>query len=770
MANRFLGLTQYHQIILVHGVFAAITFLLLVPAAIFIARFYHRNGRLALRLHIWIQITVVFLATVVLILGWFAVGPQRSLTNPHHGIGVAVYTLIIFQAIFGWFVRWIEKGKERYKIPLKLYVSFTPCSKHDAEVANPQQLHQWLGRAIALLAIVQVALGLTLYGSPKYLFILYTVWVFVMFFAYFVLSYMNQTRIVGDDRGSYMYSETEITERPQGGRFGGRFGALAAGGLGAVALGGLARRFSGRRRNDSRERVSAADSRSRFSGRQHGSRVASESYVEDEKYTEDGRRKQHTWRDRLLVAGAGVGLFAAARGLFGRKRREEEEETDSYLSGSHYHHPLGGSHSIHETETDIRRVEEGRLPMSPETARIGNDEAGVIPVAHASPSRRAALRDRRDRRSGGGDVESWEEDSEVFDSPSRNRKKDHTLRDGVAAMGVAGFLRHKWNQRKQRQEDNRMEEIRESELQDERFSRMGGAGKRFTGDGAPNRLRRHNSMTESDMTPYTGSTPALSHQRVQRTDVTTTGPSGGLPPPPPIPGAMVHDSSGSEAYTSVASRQHSRHRMAEEAAIAAGTAAAGLAAEEAISSRRRRLSRRRGSDSGTDVNSPPVSVKVKMHNDGRHVTLRRLDPAEAAAEREARRRDRRRNERTGSVSSIGGRDEHWRRVEEREAAEAAALAAGEQSHNIPPIPTHLPGPPLRPPPATATPPRGAYDYPPPPPIPASQSALGGSPGSAAYDSSAVGSRADSNRRRRRAERARVEQAAREARGNRVDFT
>jgi hypothetical protein len=36
--------------------------------------------------------------------------------------------------------------------------------------------------------------------------------------------------------------------------------------------------------------------------------------------------------------------------------------------------------------------------------------------------------------------------------------------------------------------------------------------------------------------------------------------------------------------------------------------------------------------------SPPVSVKVKMHEDcDRHVTLRRLKEQEAAAEREARR-------------------------------------------------------------------------------------------------------------------------------------
>jgi hypothetical protein len=123
MGNRFKGLPEYHDLIRAHGVIAVITFLFMVPAAIFIARFYHRDGRLALRLHIWIQITVFFLATVVFVLGWFAVGPHRSLTNPHHGIGLAIYVALIFQILFGSLVHCIEKGKTRYRIPLKLVVS-----------------------------------------------------------------------------------------------------------------------------------------------------------------------------------------------------------------------------------------------------------------------------------------------------------------------------------------------------------------------------------------------------------------------------------------------------------------------------------------------------------------------------------------------------------------------------------------------------------------------------------------------------------------------
>ena len=70
----------------------------------------------------WLQIITIFLATVVLVLGWFAVGPSRSLTNPHHGIGVAIYTLVLFQAMYGAWVRHHEGKRARDHIPIKLIV------------------------------------------------------------------------------------------------------------------------------------------------------------------------------------------------------------------------------------------------------------------------------------------------------------------------------------------------------------------------------------------------------------------------------------------------------------------------------------------------------------------------------------------------------------------------------------------------------------------------------------------------------------------------
>jgi len=123
MGNRFSTIPEYHTLILGHGIVAAITFLGIVPAAILIAKFYYRNPHLALRLHISLQVLTVILATVVLVLGYFAVGPSRSLTNPHHGIGVAIYVLVLAQFIGGAVIHRVEKGKMRYYLPIKLMVS-----------------------------------------------------------------------------------------------------------------------------------------------------------------------------------------------------------------------------------------------------------------------------------------------------------------------------------------------------------------------------------------------------------------------------------------------------------------------------------------------------------------------------------------------------------------------------------------------------------------------------------------------------------------------
>lgn len=123
--------------IVAHGVIATIVFLGFVPAAIMIVRYYSFYDRYwAYKYHVWLQVLTLLLSTVVFVLGWFAVGPQRSLTNPHHGIGLALYVMVIFQALWGWFSRKIERGRRHYRSPLILVVWYPEYKHSTLRVAN----------------------------------------------------------------------------------------------------------------------------------------------------------------------------------------------------------------------------------------------------------------------------------------------------------------------------------------------------------------------------------------------------------------------------------------------------------------------------------------------------------------------------------------------------------------------------------------------------------------------------------------------------------
>ena len=122
MGNRFREMPQYRSLIRAHGIIAAIIFLVLVPSAILVRRFHKRNYRWALRIHVWLQILTVLLTTVVIILSFIAVGPKRSLTNPHHGIGLAIYVLVLVQFLGGWWIHRKERSRRMLHLSVKAMV------------------------------------------------------------------------------------------------------------------------------------------------------------------------------------------------------------------------------------------------------------------------------------------------------------------------------------------------------------------------------------------------------------------------------------------------------------------------------------------------------------------------------------------------------------------------------------------------------------------------------------------------------------------------
>ncbi|TKA32519.1 hypothetical protein B0A50_01627 [Salinomyces thailandicus] len=937
MGNRFKNLPGYYQLILGHGILAAIVFLLVVPSAVFMAKFYRGDPRTAVKTHVYLQILTVFLLTVVFILGFFAVGPERSLTNPHHGIGVAIYVLVLAQFIFGWLMSKVEK---RRKNPLAL-----------TRIPKKVWVHKLLGRSIALLGVVQIALGLTLYGSPKVLFILFALAGAILIFGYIALDrvYYEERRVewgvdgqpefYSDYNSSYLSgTQTDLTQDqrrrnnrpPSRERQDNHWGRKILAGAGALGAYEAWKHKRERRREerydeddgsvfeqDRRHRPPPPEMESSIGpsgvpsrpssrpppGVMYGagnvpmrpgsrppprsrqgrlpptedSRLSPESWEEEEKYSES--QQPHTWRDRLLGAGAGIGAFAGVKSLFDRRQKRRDDEKDEYRR--HHRPPLGGSQNM-VSQTDISRVEAGDAPMSPPNARV----AGVAPMTPSqTPSR------TQGRPIGRPSLDSMsydDEESHVADGahhpPQHKKEADpHTLRNSIASLGaIAGF--REWNKhRRERRERQVADRLRQEELDnEEHYNRRNSmnyprpqdshAGRRpsesgtlltgFSGaaeghhgfESSNPQLSRTDFGSRVDTShpplpatagvlpsmsgagaPSSFARPGASQQRMQ--DPYASGYQ--LPPPPPGPppggfrpvegpgslqmpaGAVNPDPNRLMSHGEII-QQSSGHAHPERDATAgalAGAAAANTVNRQRRNSQSQSPSRlhtrtdsrsrfgRRGSATSASMSqvdtsagpsvgapgpgSPPVSMKLQMHNDGRHVTLRRLSEEEAAAERAARRQERierrsARRTRRGSSLSSGqesdappGSNARYRRNGGRHRMRDSSQQPIE---NVPPPPPsalssagapgrrqsselNLPAPP--PVPVHSSSPQGEGLSPPAAPIAGSGMSGGvGSPGDAGTGTDL--STFDNNRRRRRAERARRLEAA-QARGNRVEF-
>lgn len=626
--------------------------------------------------------------------------------------------------------------------------------------------------------------------------------VLLLLVLYFVLTRIREKRGGNEYDSRYSYDTgSPVEDRRPGrneGRTGGRTGNLVKGAIAGVGLYALADRF---RRRSSRSRVEPVGAPGVGPG--GGPEVVghgrhSSSYIEDEKYSDYSRDYggDGVWEDRLLRIAAPIGAAGLVTRFFDRRYKDRDSDVGEYGP------PLGGATAINPDRPD-----EGRLPLGgpiplnqplpenryPPTQPFPHSQhhqheslapGQPIPnqppfIGHRPPNRRPS-----------------DQTYSSYESASGEPRRGHGLRDGIATLGVLGLARSIFNRRRGRNQDQQLAEEQEARVH----------GGHLTGDGRPPRHHRPGSSSlSSDTTSLTsinrppqgtgvppipagaytaGATapavPTHARDRNRNEELPLGGiPRSGqvaMPPIPPDPHGIFHaDSSGSEVYIGDDGRNHWRHHAGRDA-VAAGIAggATGLAAAEAAeasSSRRDQRNRRQSASGGIpSVASPPVSVKVKMHEDGRHVTLRRLPEAEAAAQREAREARRRSQGQSGrrredSASTLSGTDgsgDRFRRnqFQERQQAEAMRieserLAAARAQAQYDKVATNVPAP---------------------PPIPESSSNLRpprtasiGSPGT--YDGNTTEASADyaNNRRRRRAERAQAKQA-REARGGKtVEF-
>ena len=551
-----------------------------------------------------------------------------------------------------------------------------------------------------------------MWGSPLPLFIVYALVLFVLVILYFVLTYQHAG--LSDIEGrSTVGSRSEVIEDRTDGKRHSRIGTI----VGTTAAGAALATLLGRRNR----------SRSRTGSRVDvvGSQRPSQAYISGEKHSDydDGRK---TWRDRLLTAGAIGGGLALAKSFFGRKERVDDDASYSYYS---------------TTEGSPSRV----------------DTAGRSGISRPPPTRAPNALPRRS--------ESLSSVSSRSSVRTGRRGTGTNLRDGIATLGLLGFARSQFKDRRDRKEQRRLEDIRRREIEEERIARRGGRDPRYTGDNFPRRGGRRGSLTEDGVSthlsaadtrsrhhhgtpgPVTDAAAGLAAGALAEEGLAGRGGSGpnvshnltgpvAMPEPPPDPAGIFHADSGSEEYYSSGGRPHRRHHAVRDAALA--SAAAGALATDAGGIHPLRSGE---SINSRPVSSTPVSVKVKMHNDGRKVTLRRLSEQEAAAERDARRRDgdgrrRRRHRNDGSRSDLGSVEggNRWRRTEDLERQQAEQMAAEQRAA------------------------AGGAGLPPPPPIGGGAgpgSGGGGSIGSpGTYEGTeASGDYAASNRRRRRAERA-----------------
>ena len=636
------------------------------------------------------------------------------------------------------------------------------------------QFHHWLGRTIALLGLAQIPLGLALYGSPKTLFILYALAAFTLLVIYFILTHVRERRDYNDYDSRYSYGTGSVVDdRRQDSRqkrSNWTTGNVVKGALAGAGLYALVDRFRSRRSNNRDDGPEVVGSR-----RHSGSYVDDEKYSQDERYSDRGGK----WEDRLYRVAVPLGAAGLVTWLLNRRHRDRDSDASDYGP------PVGGAAPINDgryTGEGGRPRPGGPIPLNqplPSNQHPLNQPPLNQPPLNQPPLNQPPFNQplpppgqRPPERPPSSLTQS------SYESASHQRRTGHGFRDGLATLGAFGLARNIWNRRRGRSDEQRVE--------DEQVGRVN--GNHFTGDGRP--PRRHppgeSTLTTdsssigghpqhvNDIPPipagaYPGGLappPVPGHGR-SRTTLEEL-PLGGIPRQPEIAmpeippdrhGGLFHpDSSGSEVYIGSDGRNHWRHHAGRDAAVA-GTvgATAGLAAAEAGSSRRDRQERRDSVSVGEEgMGSPPVSVKVKMHGDGRHVTLRRLPEAEAAAEREARRASRERGGRrpADSVSTLSGTDgttERFRRrqTQERQQAEAmrieserlAAARQLAQAQSNPNLPPNVPAPP--------PPPIPGSSVGPPPGAPASV----GSPGT--YDGNTTEASADyaSNRRRRRAERA-----------------
>lgn len=667
MGNRFSTVHQYHTIILAHGIMAAMVFLFLIPLSVMLARFYTREPAHAIRYHARLQVFSGLLLVAAFILPFFAVGPKRSLSNPHHGIGVAIFVMFVVQLLGGRLIQHIMKSRS-------LRVT----------------LHKWLGRATALLGIVQVPLGLTLYGSPKILFILYAVWMGFLLAVYFVLNYQaegHHERYIPAGRseaGNTRITESEYYSDHRENEHSGLkwLGPLAAG-AGIFAM------MRGRKRehDDDRSRArTRSPSMSRTSiTRSRGPTVISSrpSYL-SEKYSD--LPAQRSGGGGLFKALGGAAAAFGAGKIFSnfmdRRDRREEEYSAVSTETPHRNRSVRAA-TVSEFNSEYT---DDVSTLPPSRAPAPTQAASAYEARRSSP-RRSNVRSNISR----GDMMDESEYSSYV-SPSR-RPHDEPSGGGGFAKGVlatlgVGWIAKKFADRRARKEEDR--------LREEEEMRSGTQFSRYSNTEYQSPIRRDSRRPPQRRSTVTGTEYSDGTESTfdTQTELSTMPPKGprntaagvrpstsalipdemspprrgerlSMPSMPSDPHGLLHRSEVDSDVTSLADRPQGRHPSrrqmdSERAAAEAAARASSLAARE-----------QRGR-----VGSSQTSGPVRPRDDKEQVRLRKVTEEETLAQTS---RGRRNSQSSLSALESPTKNRRYRRDDSKRRAESAAESRVESS-------------------------------------------------------------------------------------------
>ncbi|KAK7402807.1 hypothetical protein QQX98_011435 [Neonectria punicea] len=725
MGNRFSTLTQYHSLVRAHAIMGAMIFLFLIPFSVMTARFYSHRPGFAVKYHAQVNIFAGMLLLAVFILGYFAVGPERSLTNPHHGIGVAIFAMFILQIVGGRLVRHITKSRS-----LRI------------------MLHQWCGRAIALLGITQVPLGLTLYGSPKYLFILYAVWMGFLLVIYFILSYRSESRrefyMSGAQSARTETTRTRVTESEY----------FASGHeteepssktkwLGPLAAGaGLFALTRGRNKNRDRSRSpSRSPSRSSLD-RSRGpevvaSRRGSASYLTD-KYSEPPtpKKKGGGFMKTFGTIAAAIGAGKLVSGMMNKRERDRDEEYSAVSTETPRRYrsnrgaPTMTDFTSDVTQTTRREADMTQTSLSPPTRNPATTTLLTRTDLDSRLSSQPPTTPRRATRPHRFSRASYDESDYVsYQSPSRREPEERPSGGGGVAKGFLDGLGFGWFAKKLADRKANKEEQRR--LRDEEDMRSGTSVSRFTGDGhlsptrqssvrrpvaqrRPTGFNNQSTVLSSELTESSIETPRRGPYG-HHTDLSTLPPStlppSTLPPstlpPSTLPLSTLQPSTISPStLPPVASGHGSRSRQSVEHVsmplmppdpqgilAPGGSEASGISPGSRPQRSRQGRAPVMGGLLATESDLPlpedrvryaspaSLSVKLKVHDDrDRNVTLRRLTEEEAMKAR-GRRGDTESNISEMESPSYGRR--RYRRDSSQRRAEAVAERRVEAEDPIP---------------------------------------------------------------------------------------